>query len=45
MPNHVKAKLIKKEKLADEIYKFSVDAEEIAKTALPRTVFRSKSAR
>ena len=42
MPKHVKAKLIKKEQLKDDIYKFSIDAEEIAKTAMPRTIFRNK---
>lgn len=45
MPNHVKAKLAKKEKLTEGIYKFSVDSEEIAKNAKPRTVFRNKSTR
>ena len=37
MPKHVKAKLIKKEQLKDDIYKFSIDAEEIAKTAISRS--------
>lgn len=45
MPSHVKAKLVKKEKLIEGIYKFSVDSEEIAKVAKPRTVFRDKSTR
>ncbi len=45
MPKHVKAKLIKKEKLTEGIYKFSIDAEEIAKTAMPRTIFRNKGTR
>ncbi|MCI8519645.1 MAG: hypothetical protein HFJ51_06325 [Clostridia bacterium] len=45
MPSHVKAKLIKKEKLTTGIYKFSVASEEIAKTAKPRTIFRNKSTR
>lgn len=33
MPVHVKVKLVKKEKLKEDIYKFSVKTEEIAKTA------------
>ena len=45
MPKHVKAKLVKKEKLTDDIYKFSVDTEEIAKISKPRTIFRNKSTR
>lgn len=39
MPVHVKCKLVKKEKLKDDIYKFSVEAEEIAKTTKPRTIY------
>ena len=35
MSVHIKAKLIKKEKLKEDIYKFSVETEEIAKTAKP----------
>ncbi len=35
MPIHSKCKLIKKDKLNKDIYKFSVEAEEIAKKALP----------
>lgn len=38
MPMHIKCKLLKKEKLAENIYKFSVQAEEIAKNAKPRTI-------
>lgn len=45
MPSHIKAKLVKKEKLTEGIYKFSVDSEEIAKIAKPRTIFRNKSTR
>lgn len=39
MPVHVKCKLIKKEKLKEDIYKFYVESEEIARTASPRTIF------
>ena len=35
MPVHAKCKLIKKEKLTDEIFKFSVEAKEVAKDAKP----------
>ena len=45
MPSHVKAKLLKKEKLTEGIYKFSVASEEIAEIAKPRTVLRNKSTR
>lgn len=45
MPVHKKCKLVKKERLKDDIYKFSVKSEEIAKVALPRTIFRNKSYR
>lgn len=38
MPVHVKCKLVKKEQLKSDIYKFGVEAEEIAKTAKPRTI-------
>ena len=38
MPTHVKCQLLKKEKLTENIYKFSVEAEEIAKNAKPRTI-------
>lgn len=38
MPVHAKCKLVKKEKLKSDIYKFGVEAEEIAKSAKPRTV-------
>lgn len=38
MPVHTKSKLVKKEKLKEDIYKFSVETEEIAKAANPRTV-------
>lgn len=45
MPIHTKAKLIKKEKLREDIYKFTVETKEIARSALPRTVLRNKSDR
>jgi len=45
MPVHVKCKLVKKEQLKEDIYKFSIDSKEIAKDAKPRTVFRSKGNR
>lgn len=35
MPSHLKCKLIKKEMLKQDIFKFSIEAEEIAKTAKP----------
>ncbi len=35
MPVHSKCKLVKKEKLREDIYKFSVEAEDIAKNAKP----------
>ncbi len=38
MPVHTKCKLLKKEKLIEGIYKFTIAAEEIAKTARPRTI-------
>ena len=38
MPVHLKSKLIKKEKLREDIYKFSVEAKEIAQTANPRSI-------
>ena len=38
MPIHVKCKLLKKEKLKDDIYKFTVDAKEIVNLAKPRTI-------
>lgn len=45
MPVHAKCKLVKKEKLKENIYKFSLDAKEIASTAKPRTILRDKSNR
>ena len=45
MPVHSKCKLVKKEKLANDIYKFRIEAEEIAKNAYPRTIFRNKGIR
>lgn len=41
MPVHSKCKLLKKEKLAEDIYKFTVEAGDISKTAKPRTIFRN----
>ena len=38
MPAHLKCKLVKKEALKEDIYKFEVEAEEIAKSAKPRTI-------
>ena len=43
MPIHKKCKLVKKEKLNSSIFKFTLDAEEIAKDAMPRTIYRNKS--
>lgn len=45
MPIHAKCKLIKKEKLKSDIYKFEIEAPEIAKQANPRTISRNKSNR
>lgn len=45
MPVHNKCKLIKKEQLREDIYKFTVETKEIAKSALPRTILRDKSDR
>lgn len=45
MPIHAKCKLIKKEMLKDDIYKFVIEAPEIASKALPRTILRNKSDR
>lgn len=41
MPIHTKCKLVKKEKLKEDIFKFSIESEEIAKTAKARTIFRN----
>jgi len=38
MKAHSECKLIKKEELTEGIYKFTVEAEEIAKTAKPRAI-------
>lgn len=38
MPTHIKCKLFKKEKLKDDIYKFTVSAKEIANIAKPRAI-------
>ena len=45
MPVHKKCKLVQKELLKDDIYRFVVDAKEIAETAKPQTIFRNKSTR
>lgn len=45
MPIHTKCKLVKKEKLKEDIYKYGIESEEIAKIAEPRTVSRNKSNR
>ena len=45
MPVHTKCKLVKVEKLKEDIFKFSIKAEEIAKCAKPRTISSSKSFR
>lgn len=38
MPVHVKCKLVKKEALKKDIFKFSVESEDIARDAKPRTI-------
>lgn len=38
MAIHSKCKLVKKEKLKEDIFKFSVESEEMAKNAKPRTI-------
>lgn len=38
MPTHIKCKLLKKEKLKDDIYKFTIDAKEIVNDSKPRTI-------
>lgn len=38
MALHLKCKLVEKEALKPDIFKFSVEAEEIAKSAKPRTI-------
>ena len=43
MPIHAKCKLVKKEKLKEDIFKFSVESKEIASTAKPRTILGNKS--
>ncbi len=45
MPVHAKCKLIKKEKLKEDIYKFSIEAKDIVKNAKPRTIYKYKSIR
>lgn len=35
MPVHTKCKLVKKEKLTEDIFKFGIEAEEVVKTASP----------
>ncbi len=41
MPVHAKCKLVKKEKLKEGIYKFSVAEKEIARNAKPRAISRN----
>ena len=38
MPVHSKCELLKKEKLKEDIYKFTIDAKEIADKAMARTI-------
>ena len=38
MPVHAKCKLVKAEKLKEDIFKFSVETKEIAKNSKPRTI-------
>ena len=38
MPVHRKCKLVKSEKLKEDIFKFSVESKEIANSAKPRTI-------
>ena len=38
MPLHIKCKLVKKEKLKEDIYKFTINSKEIANIAKPRTI-------
>jgi hypothetical protein len=45
MPVQLKAKLIKKEQLKSDIFKFSLQAKEITQVAKPRSVYRNKSYR
>ena len=43
MPVHTKCKLVKAEKLKEDIFKFSVESKEIAEIAKPRTISWDKS--
>lgn len=43
MPVQLKSKLIKKEQLKTDIFKFSLEAEEIVNIAKPRSVYRNKN--
>lgn len=45
MAVHSKCKLVKKERLKEDIYKFSIKSKEIAESAKPRTILRNKSYR
>lgn len=45
MPVHAKCKLVKKEQLKGNIFKFGVEVGEELKNALPRTIYRNKSDR
>ena len=43
MAVHTKCELVEKEKLKDDIFKFSVKSKEIAENAKPRTIPWNKS--
>ncbi len=45
MPVHAKCKLVKKEQLKDDIFKFGVEVGEELKNSLPRTIYRNKGNR
>lgn len=45
MPVHAKCKLVKKEQLKSDIFKFGVEVGEELKNALPRTIYRNKGDR
>lgn len=45
MPVHAKCKLVKKEQLRNDIFKFGVEVKEELKNALPRAIYRNKSNR
>lgn len=45
MPVQIKSKLIKKEQLKFDIFKFSLEAKDITDIAKPRTIHRNKNNR